>query len=379
LAQVKEKEDTTDTDTVYIPVNIDEAMTILDRTMDSVDKLNIKLAPEDSAFQKLALIASDIPDFFYDWKLAYPKLSPITQYLNRLGIVYGGYDCTKAIIISFHRYLNNLPINIQQIAASIRDQRAIEYAAYIDAQNRDTPISLSKFFNVPFPSDSLFDKYGWADTSWIVHRIGDLIYASIGRMHYDDSILPSKIAQKFRNILGGRISVCRVDNGFLVGLYRGEFGRGLYWFSKDGNGNYKVSDDEIVGFARHGTKFFAVEGLAHLNYDGGTLIEIKKIKGKWTSVLFKKLPSAPYGIVVRSNGNFVVMTSLGLLDIDSKGRLSYLIQGTQFPVYPSALVKDNSQTVYVGMRAGILTYNLVSGIKGWLVYSKEPKLINSHH
>ena len=56
----------------------------------------------------------------------------------------------------------------------------------------------------------------------------------------------------------------RVDDGWLIGFNHGEFGAALYWFSLDGNRNYKISDHQVVDFISTPDGFLAVEGLAHL-------------------------------------------------------------------------------------------------------------------
>ena len=62
----------------------------------------------------------------------------------------------------------------------------------------------------------------------------------------DDGAAALETAQQ---IVGGRHRPsARVDDGWLVGFNKGEFGAALYWFSADGKQNYKISDHQVWEF-----------------------------------------------------------------------------------------------------------------------------------
>ena len=62
----------------------------------------------------------------------------------------------------------------------------------------------------------------------------------------------------------GASAFARVGDGWFVGFNQGEFGAALYWFSLDGQRNYKISDHQVLQFVRVWDGICAIEGLAHM-------------------------------------------------------------------------------------------------------------------
>jgi hypothetical protein len=147
-AQTQTLVDTTGDDTVYIPRDINDVFRVLNKLMPPAERAIVKSYEEDSAVSKLW--KSGPPDFFYDWKLGNPP-SRIVKYFNNLGISHP-YDLTRSIIISYHRYLNNKPINLDKIIRTIKKERESEYKDYLRKLSKDSidgvyiPIDLKDCF-----------------------------------------------------------------------------------------------------------------------------------------------------------------------------------------------------------------------------------------
>jgi hypothetical protein len=165
----------------------------------------------------------------------------------------------------------------------------------------------------------------------------------------------------------GKISMLKVDDGYLVGFYRGEWGGSLFWFSKDGKKYYQISDDELVQFIKRNGKNYAIQGLAHLGMSEGGVIKIEKINGKWKSKEYLKLPTAPDAIAL-DNDDFIIVTSKSLLKVDNNIKISVLIDRAVWynGLYPNSIVVKKN-IVYAGMRAGVFKYNLTTNKQNWLL------------
>ena len=100
--------------------------------------------------------------------------------------------------------------------------------------------------------------------------------------------------------------VRRVDDGYLIGVDRGEFGGGLYFSSLDGLSTYQIQEylriHEIVKFNQ---RIIATEGLAHMSLNGGSLLEVYR-EGSWKVRKIAKLPDAP-SIVKPYKNNLLII------------------------------------------------------------------------
>ncbi len=236
------------------------------------------------------------------------------------------------------------------------------------SQKVTIPIDKWKAYDVPVNEDTL-SIYNHAQDDWTVFLKDSKIYATNNRNKTSDS-LPFKIipTEEERYRIGGSRSVIKVDNGYLVGFYRGEWGGNLYWFSQDGKNKYEISDHEIVQFIKRDNKIYAIEGLAHLDMSAGSIIEIKEVNKKWTAVEHLKLPSAPDGIDLATNNNFVIITSKSLLTVDTNFKIDTLIEKGfwRAALYPTSLVIKDS-IAYMGMRKGVFKYDLTTNKQEWLM------------
>ena len=186
--------------------------------------------------------------------------------------------------------------------------------------------------------------------------------------------------------LAGLIDLVKVQDGYLIGFNRGEWGGELYWFSKNGKKRYEISGHQIVKFIERDNKIYAIAGLAHLWRSNGSVIEIEKKKKKWVAKDFLELPAAPYAIEHDNKNNFVIITSSGLFSIDRKANIDTLsvnidtlgmnnVHYIQLPfgtrgfwglLYPTSMVIHND-VVYVGMRKGVYKFDLITRKEEWLL------------
>ena len=232
-------------------------------------------------------------------------------------------------------------------------------------------ISNWKIHPVPTNPDTL-QKYNYSfQNECAVFLKNDSVHVYKRREPQDDdlSLLPFKFApgKKEAAKMHGIISLLSVDDGYLVGFDRGEWGGYLYWFSKEGKKHYQVSTDQIVQFIKKSSEVYAIQGLAHMGISEGSIIKIKKLKNKWISKEYLKLPTAPFAIALH-NTSFIVITSKSLFEITNDNKISTLVETGIWNtgLYPNSIVVSGNKA-YAGMRAGVFEYDLLSRKQNWLL------------
>lgn len=158
----------------------------------------------------------------------------------------------------------------------------------------------------------------------------------------------------------------KVDDGYLVGYDRGEFGGSLFWFLSDGEEHYKITNINLQQFILRDREIYAIQGLSHMGTNQGSIVRITK-KQKWSAIDYLRLPSAPRAIALDRQNNFLIISSSALLKVDLEQKVSTLIANDHWLYYlcPNSILLDKG-FIYLGMRGGILRYNINSRKQDWL-------------
>lgn len=200
------------------------------------------------------------------------------------------------------------------------------------------------------------------NADWSVYLKNDSVRA-IDLEQQSAPIIPLPKADSNRQRSKGELSTFKVNDGYLSGSFRGEWGGDLYWFSNDGNESYKISEDEIVQFIERKGEIYAIQGLDYGGMSEGSILKIFKENNKWIAKEFLKLSSAPEAIALDSKQNFIIMTYSCLLKIDENLNMTLLVdKGMQIN---DLIIKDN--IVYAGMRYRVYKYNLLTKKQEWLL------------
>jgi hypothetical protein len=175
----------------------------------------------------------------------------------------------------------------------------------------------------------------------------------------------------------GASAFAQVDDGWLVGFNHGEFGAALFWFSPDGNRNYKISDHQVVDFISTPDGILAVEGIAHMTTSRGSLIRIARAKGEkqWKANSLVTLPFAPYAVSRRRDGVLLITLSdcLVAVTLGDKAKVQTLLPDADWGgFYPnsSALTSDE-RNLYIGMRQFVGKFDLQTGKLRFLLPDKQ--------
>jgi hypothetical protein len=220
-------------------------------------------------------------------------------------------------------------------------------------------------YAIPTNPDTL-RNYNNSQVEWTLFIKDNKVHVVRSRPYHDPSVVPFKINSDEKE----KLSALQVTGGYLVGFYRGEWGGHLNWFSNDGKDSYLISNDEIVQFIKTDKGNYAIQGLNHMGFSNGSIINIENDGKKWVDKEYLKLPLAPYAIASDSYKNFFIITSNNLLKVDSNRKITTLIRKGIWNngIYSnsiSMIIKNN--IVYAGMRVGVYKYNLSTGKEEWLL------------
>lgn len=108
---------------VYIPVDLEDAFSELNRLSDPAGLVQFKASPEDSIRRKLHFGLGRW--MMVNWGLE--EGSRISHYLKQRGVSHPD-DMVEVIIITWHRRLNQQPIRFEEEVALIEKRRAEEKA-----------------------------------------------------------------------------------------------------------------------------------------------------------------------------------------------------------------------------------------------------------
>ena len=133
LSYAQQKETNKTVYDIPIPKTIEKCFEILDKTMSNDEIQLVKTLPEDSIyFHKEFQYGTD---FFHAWKIY--DGSKLTKYFNKKGL-YGSNEIYETILISYHRYLNQENINLEELIDKYRVFQKKTHDEYLDRLQKDT-------------------------------------------------------------------------------------------------------------------------------------------------------------------------------------------------------------------------------------------------
>ncbi|NZA27703.1 HEAT repeat domain-containing protein [Luteimonas sp. SJ-92] len=113
----------------------------------------------------------------------------------------------------------------------------------------------------------------------------------------------------------------RVDDGWLVGGNRGEWGGELGFVGDDGHFQ-QILDVNLQDIHRLGDRVVATTGLAHMALNRGTVVALeRRPDGRWQASSWRVLPGAPATSSETSNGLVIALVGGGAIQLAADGSM----------------------------------------------------------
>lgn len=141
---------------------------------------------------------------------------------------------------------------------------------------------------------------------WQVFKEGDTTKIREQDKSAPITILPFKIDEPLRAFYH---HVQQVDDGWLIGFDRGEWGGDLLWFNIDGSKKkILLFNENVRGLVKSSTGIFVVTGLNHLAIYSGKIFHVQKREdGNWNAKLLVDFRGIPHTFTQESTDSLLVV------------------------------------------------------------------------
>jgi hypothetical protein len=219
------------------------------------------------------------------------------------------------------------------------------------------------------PSGDAVLQYNNPATSWLVSldSSGQVIAQNKIAKYPSADTLPFRLyfdTMRSYSWKGFR-TVKKVDDGYLVGFNKGEFGGSLYWFSEKGDTSYQISRVNVDYIFEYKKKVYMANGLFHMGTDLGKINEMRFADGKWKVEETVELPSKS-NVILPYKDRMLIVTTKTILFFDGTNNFDFIKKdGFWNILYPQSAVIQNDE-LFVGMRGGVYKINLTTKKEEWL-------------
>jgi hypothetical protein len=167
--------------------------------------------------------------------------------------------------------------------------------------------------------------------------------------------LPIPPQLKLSKKMIGRRSVQETSGGWLVGFDAGEFGGGLWWFSRDGSKTIELLSDNVHAIYEIKKTILILTGLSHMNLNFGHIYKLNDNADKPTVTSVVTLGGSPEASTVDTDGdNIVIATPERVLRVDMDGKVAESYKSGEHLTYPTSIAVETDGFIYVAMRFFVL-------------------------
>lgn len=165
--------------------------------------------------------------------------------------------------------------------------------------------------------DDFFDR-GKTGSDWITEK-------EARSLRFPVAVTPDDLVSIPVWMRGGRdeekMRGVKVDDGYLVGSNRGEWGGEIAYVNRAGKARILLPlNAEAIYRTKAG--IVAVTGLAHMTFNSGCLFRISKTaEGEWSASKWRVLPGAPRVSRLLKDGNLFISCHGGMVLISTDGRM----------------------------------------------------------
>lgn len=218
-------------------------------------------------------------------------------------------------------------------------------------------IDLSRWKIEPLPIGKRLEEANHSGNNWKFEvRENQLLVVQDNSRDKSKNILPFSDELFIKNLIwiGGRRSLKKVKDGFLIGFDEGEFGGRLVYVSDDESEVYALGEDlRIKAFFEIDSKIYATEGLSHMTIRRGQIIEIYK-NNVWTYKTVVQLNETPL-LMEKLEDHFAIVTDSNLLKLTKNLEIERILPApfNWSVLYPTSIYVSD-ENFYIAMRKGIL-------------------------
>jgi hypothetical protein len=168
---------------------------------------------------------------------------------------------------------------------------------------------------------------------------------------------------------GDRTFARRLGDGWLVGLNKGEFGGGVWWFDPASDNPQQLSSALPVAFLDA-----SVGLLVPVAVEGEPRSEILVVElapnGRVHTRTWAAIDGSPTAASVDKT-DVVIATDLGMIRIDQAAKARRIDKTDLRGLYPNSMAIDAHGRIFVGMRFAVATFDPDHGVlrERWLVHS----------
>ncbi|MDJ1470822.1 hypothetical protein [Xanthocytophaga flava] len=170
-------------------------------------------------------------------------------------------------------------------------------------------------------------------------------------------------------LVGGKLAISKVEQrnstelkipkGMLVGVDHGEWGGKLIFKpTLKTKESVEIKSGNIQFIFSFQDKIYFIEGLAHLSISEGSLYELSISNQKFTYRKILDFEDAPEAFTIYRDRLLIVTHKNFYLLKDFKKKLIFKDAFWQ-TLYPNSIAAIDEQTIYIGLRGGIVRLDLV--------------------
>jgi hypothetical protein len=189
--------------------------------------------------------------------------------------------------------------------------------------------------------------------SWVVSEHQDAVVIKELNLDAEKQVLLPRQLRLSKEMIGWR-SVLRTSDGWLIGFDAGEFGGGLWWFSRDGRNTMKLLPENVHAIYETPDGIFVLVGLAHLSEDSGEIVQFIDGPEKVSFRRVASLGGSPEASALDPDGQIVIATMHSVLRVDHSGKVHELYKSGEHLTYPTSLVVGGNGNIFVAMRFFVL-------------------------
>lgn len=155
----------------------------------------------------------------------------------------------------------------------------------------------------------------------------------------------------------------KINNGVLKGESLGEWGGKLIFQSNNKKKKeIEIKKGNIKFIFKYNNKIYFIEGIAHLSTDKGSMYELSCQNNKFSYKKVLDFEDCPEAILVFDNKIYIASTQSFYKIEDLKIEPIFIDEFWE-DLYPNSIAMKNEESVFLGIRGGIVELNLKTKMK----------------